>query len=67
MNKENCALKLVDEIILIGYCILHLWSVRFHLRGVNPVVCIYHLVLLLQHEETTKPVCSRNISKGYIM
>ena len=28
------------------------------------MVCIYHLLLLLQYEEAMRPVCLRNISEG---
>jgi len=46
------------------YYILHQWGVHLHLRGLSPVVCTYHLLLLLQHEETTWPVCLRSMSEG---
>ena len=46
------------------YYILNLWGVHLHLRGLSPVVCTYHLLLLLQHEETTWPVCLRSMSEG---
>ena len=46
------------------YYILHLWRVHLHSRGQSPVVRTYHLLLLLQHEEKTWPVCLRSMSEG---
>ena len=46
------------------YYILHLWGVHLHLCGLSPVVCTYHLLLLLQHKETTWPVCLRSMSEA---
>jgi hypothetical protein len=46
------------------YYILHLRGVHLHLRGLSPAVCNYHVLLLLQHEETMWPVCLRIMSEG---
>ena len=52
--------------IVSGFCyyIFHLWGVHLHLHGLSPVVCTYHLLLILQHEEMTRPVCLRSMSEG---
>jgi len=49
-----------DFVILFFIC----GELYLHLRGLSPVVCTYHLLLLLQHEERMWLVCLRSLFEG---
>jgi hypothetical protein len=57
-HKDGGHARLFAAIVSWLCCyILRPWRVHLHLRRLGPVVCTYHLRLLLQHEEMTWPVC----------